>query len=163
MSKRMTKVLSLILTLVMFLAVSTPAFACGGGDLGGGWDRDIGEDEIRDFDGPVVEEEEEPYDYFQSLDETNSAQVTVEAPMGALPTLAELRVQTVEVEDIREAVESVVEGEANILVALDISFWLNGVEIEPEEPVNVKISAPELEDSHGGPAKAGEEFWDWVI
>ncbi|MBQ3405033.1 MAG: InlB B-repeat-containing protein, partial [Oscillospiraceae bacterium] len=145
MSKRMTKVLSLILTLVMFLSVSTPAFAWGGGDLGSGWDREIGEDEIRDFDEPVVEEEE-TLDYFHAIDEDSLLEVTVEAPMGALPTLAELRAEPVEVEDVREAVESVVEGKANILVAMDISFWMNGVEIEPEEPVNVKISAPELAD-----------------
>ena len=144
MSKRMTRVLSLILTLVMFVTVSTPAFAWGGGDLGSGWDREIGEDEIRDFDEPVVEEEE-PFDYFQALDAASGTQVTVEAPMGALPTLAELRAEPVEIEDVREAVESVMAREAKILVAMDISFWMNGVEIEPEEPVNVKISAPELE------------------
>ena len=145
MSKRMTRVLSLILTLVMFVSVSTPAFAWGGGDLGSGWDREIGEDEIRDFDEPVVEEEE-TQDYFHALDEDSLLEVTVEAPMGALPTLAELRAEPVEIEDVREAVESVVDGKANILVAMDISFWMNGVEIEPEEPVNVKISAPELAD-----------------
>ena len=145
MSKRMTRVLSLILTLVMFVSVSTPAFAWGGGDLGSGWDREIGEDEIRDFDEPVVEEEE-PFDYFQALDAASGTQVTVEAPMGSLPTLAELRAEPVEIEDVREAVESVVEDEADILVALDISFWMNGIEIEPEEPVRVKISAPELLD-----------------
>ena len=144
MSKRMTRVLSLILTLIMFVTVSTPAFAWGGGDLGSGWDREIGEDEIRDFDEPVVEEEE-PFDYFQALDAASGTQVTVEAPMGALPTLAELRAEPVEIEDVREAVESVMAREAKILVAMDISFWMNGVEIEPEEPVNVKISAPELE------------------
>ena len=144
MSKRMTRVLSLILTLIMFVSVSTPAFAWGGGDLGSGWDREIGEDEIRDFDEPVVEEEE-PFDYFQALDAASGTQVTVEAPMGALPTLAELRAEPVEIEDVREAVESVMAREAKILVAMDISFWMNGVEIEPEEPVNVKISAPELE------------------
>ena len=145
MSKRMKRVLSLILTLVMFVSVSTPAFAWGGGDLGSGWDREIGEDEIRDFDEPVVEEEE-TLDYFHALDEDSLLEVTVEAPMGALPTLAELRAEPVEIEDVREAVETVVEGKANILVAMDISFWMNGVEIEPEEPVNVKISAPELAD-----------------
>ena len=145
MSKRMTRVLSLILTLVMFVSVSTPAFAWGGGDLGSGWDRDIGEDEIRDFDEPVVEEEE-TLDYFHALDEDSMVEVMVEAPMGALPTLAELRAEPVEIEDVREAVESVVEGEANILLAMDISFWMNGIEIEPEEPVRVKISAPELEN-----------------
>ena len=54
MSKRTTRLLSLILTLVMFLSVATPAYAWDPGDFGGGWDRDIGEDEIRDPDfGPV--------------------------------------------------------------------------------------------------------------
>ena len=145
MSKRLTKVLSLVLTLVMFLSVSTPAFALGGGDIGRDFGRDIGENEIRDFEpaGEIAEEEE--LDYFQTTVEANGSQVTVEAPMGALPTLAELRAETVEVEDVRAAVESVLEGEANILLAMDISFWLNGIEIEPEEPVRVKISAPELE------------------
>ena len=58
MSKRMTKVLSMILTLVMFLSVSTPAFAWGNIGIGEGWDRDIGEDEVRDFDVDVEEGEE---------------------------------------------------------------------------------------------------------
>ena len=145
MSKRMTRVLSLILTLVMFVSVSTPAFAWGGGDLGKGWDRDIGEDEIRDFvPEEEIVEEDEPLDYFQT-DGADGRQVTVEAPMGSLPRLAELRAEMVEIEDVREAVESVVVGEANILLAMDISFWMNGIEIEPEEPVRVKISAPELD------------------
>lgn len=144
MSKRMTRVLSLILTLVMFVSVSTPAFAWGGGDVGSGWGREIGEDDFRDFTpADEVEEEKEEYDYFQT-DGAEGFQVTVEAPMGSLPTMAELRAEPVEIEDVREAVESVVEGEANILVAMDISFWMNGVEIEPEEAVRVKISAPEL-------------------
>ena len=145
MSKRMTRVLSLILTLVMFVSVSTPAFAWGGGDLGSGWDREIGEDEVREFDGPVVEDEE-ALDYFHTIDNETLLEVTVEAPMGALPMQAELRAEPVEIEDVREAVESVVEGEANIVLAMDISFWMNGIEIEPEQPVSVKIGAPELAD-----------------
>ena len=147
MSKRLIRVLSLILTLVMFMSVSTQAFALGGGGLGDGWDRPIGEDEIRDFDGPV-EEEEEPTDYFQTLNEESGVQVTVEAPMGALPTLAELRAEPVEAEDIRDAVDAAVEGNPQILLAVDISFWLYGQEIEPEQPVRVKIAAPELENKY---------------
>ena len=147
MSKRLIRVLSLILTLVMFMSVSTQAFALGGGGLGDGWDRPIGEDEIRDFDGPVEEEEE--VDYFQTLNEDTGVQVTVEAPMGALPTLAELRAEPVEAEDIRDAVDAAVDGNPQILLAVDISFWLYGQEIEPEEPVRVKITAPELEDKTG--------------
>jgi hypothetical protein len=140
----MTKVLSMILTLVMFLSVSTPAFAWGNIGIGDGWDRDIGEDEVRDFDVDVEEGEEE-YDYFSTFDEETGINVTVEAPLGALPTLAEVRVEPVDTESVRDAVDGLVEGEHQILVAMDISFWLDDVEIEPEEPVRVRIAAPELE------------------
>ena len=58
MSKRTTRLLSLILTLVMFLSVATPAYAWGPGDFGGDWDRDIGDDEVRDLDVEVEEAEE---------------------------------------------------------------------------------------------------------
>ena len=147
MSKRLTKVLSLILTLVMFLSVSTPAFAWGGGELGDGWDREIGEDDLRPFDDYDPELDEiEDYDYFQALSEDGRIQVTVEAPMGSLPSLAEIHIEPVDAEDIREAVEEVVEGEPDILLAMDISFWLDDYEIEPEEPVKVKITAEELLD-----------------
>ena len=145
MSKRIIRVLSMVLTLVMMLSLSTPAFAWGGIDTGKGWDRQIDEDDFREIEPAEEVEEEEVYDYFQT-DGSDGYQVTVEAPMGSLPMLAELRAEPVEIEEIREAVESVVEGEANILVALDISFWMNGIEIEPEEAVRVKISAPELLD-----------------
>ena len=146
MSKRLTRVLSLILTLVMFLSVSTPAFAIGGGDMGKDFGRDIGEDEIRDFEpeGEIAEVEE--LDYFQTFDEDSNVQVTVEAPMGALPTLAELRVEPVEVEDVLDLLRDE-DGEVpEVLMAMDISFWLNGIEIEPEEPVRVKITADEFTD-----------------
>jgi hypothetical protein len=66
--------------------------------------------------------------------------------MGALPTLAELRAELIEIEDVRDAVEPICGEDPDILLAMDISFWMNGIEIEPEEPVRVKISAPELED-----------------
>ena len=146
MSKRTIKVLSLILTLVMFLSVSTPGFAWGGGiGIGDGWGRDIGEDEVRDFEPEGEIEEKEEYDYFSAFDEESGINVVVEAPMGSLPLLAELRVEPVDAEAIRDAVNSVVEGEPEILVAMDISFWLDDIEIEPEEPVRVRIAAPELE------------------
>lgn len=146
MSKRMTRVLSMLLTLVMFLSLPSPAFAWGGVDIGSGWDREIGDDEVRDFNEPVPEESsEEPTVAFQMEDEATGLRVDVEAPQGALPTLAELRVEQVLIEDVQDAVNEVVDGEPEILLALDISFWLDEHEIEPEEPVRVKISAPELE------------------
>ena len=102
-------------------------------------DRDIGEDEIRDPDfGPVEDVEE--YDYFQALDEENNVQVTIEAPMGSLPSLAEVRLEPIPAADLQEAVEAMVEGNPQILVAMDISFWLGEDEIEPEEPATCRSS-----------------------
>ena len=145
MSKRMTKFLALILTLVMFLSVSTPAFAWGDIGIGNGWGRDIGEDDIRDFEPGEEPEEVEEYDYFSTFDEESGITVTVAAPMGALPLLAEVRVEPVPVDDVRDVVDEVMGYESNVLVAMDISFWLDDIEIEPEEPVRVKIAAPELD------------------
>ena len=152
MSKRAKRLLSLLLTLVMVMSLGTPAFALGGGreiGIGGGFGRDIGDDEVRDFDPSEIDEDaEEPVDLFSALDEENGIQVTVESRNNALPTLAEVRLSPVDAESVREAVEAVAGADREILVAMDISFWLDGIEIEPDEPVNVKISAPELEDAY---------------
>ena len=153
MSKRAKRLLSLVLTLVMVMSLGTPAFALGGGSevgIGGGFGRDIGDDEVRDFDpSNLIEDAEEPVDLFSGVDTENGIQVTVESRNNALPTMAEVRVTPVDPESVREAVAAVVDGQPNVLVAMDISFWLDGIEIEPEEPVNVKISAPELTDRTG--------------
>ncbi len=155
MSKRTSKLLSLILALIMVISLfPSTAYALGGGSgvgVGGDeWGRDIGEDEIQDFTDydPEVQDVEE-YDYFQALDLDTFAEVLVQAPLGALPTLAEVRLDAIPVEDMREAVDAVVDGKPEILVALDISFWLGNEEIEPAEPVRVKISAPVLEGKSG--------------
>ena len=148
MSKRAKRLLSLLMVLAMVMSLGTPAFALGGGreiGIGGGFGRDIGDDEIREFDPTDYEEEgEDPVDYFQATDTESGITVTVESPFNALPTKAEVRLQPVDPESVREAVETVVEGQPNILVAMDISFWIDGQEIEPDQPVNVKISAPEI-------------------
>ena len=60
MSKRAKRLLSLLMALVMVMSLSTPAFALGGGreiGIGGGFGRDIGDDEIREFDPTDYEEE----------------------------------------------------------------------------------------------------------
>ena len=94
-----------------------------------------------DFD----EDAEEPVDYFATFDEESGINVVVEAPMGSLPLLAEVRVQPVDPEAVQDAVEGLMDGGQEILVAMDISFWLGDDEIEPEEPVQVRVAAPELE------------------
>ena len=148
---RAKKYLSMLLVVVMMLSLfPVNAFALGGGSdigIGGGFGRDIGDDEVRDFDpSNLIEDAEEPVDLFSGVDTENGIQVTVESRNNALPTMAEVRVTPVDPESVREAVAAVVDGQPNVLVAMDISFWLDGIEIEPEEPVNVKISAPELTD-----------------
>ncbi len=174
MNKRLTRVLSLIMVLAMFLSVSVPAFALEDGwdreikvigdssvfadDTAGddenaadegepdeGWDREISAGEIREFNADPDNDDPDPKMELFTENEELGYSVTVEAPMGALPTLAELRAEPVEIEDIREPVEELLKGEREILIALDISFWLGEDEIEPEEPVQVIISAPELE------------------
>lgn len=163
MNKRLTRILSMLLVLVMFVSVGVPGLAegtisrvgtvgdenaagGGSGDLPQDWDREIDENEIAPFEDEVIDEEgEDPTLSFEAEDKELGYTVTVNAPQSALPALAELRVKPVEIEDIREAVESVVEGEPQILIALDISFWMDDEEIEPEEPVQVVITAPELE------------------
>jgi uncharacterized repeat protein (TIGR02543 family) len=146
MNKRLKKLLSLLMALVMIISMAPPAFALREITLpGDGWDRDIGEDDVRDFNPGVEPEDKEEYDYFSAFDEESGINVTVEAPMGSLPTLAEVRVQSVDPESVRDAVDEALGNEANILVAMDISFWLEDIEIEPEEPVRVRIAAPELE------------------
>lgn len=149
MSKRAKRLLSLLMALVMVMSLSTPAFALGGGrdiGIGSGFGRDIGDDDVREFDPSDYEAEgEDPVDYFQGLDEESGIQVTVESPFNAIPTKAEVRVQPVDPESVRETVYSDSENAPEVLVAVDISFWLDGQEIEPDRTVNVKISAPELE------------------
>ena len=136
MKKKYMRFLSTLLTLVIFLSISPVGYAWGGGiGIGGDWDREIGEDEVRDFDVDVDETAPEEYDYFSTFDQESGINVTVEAPMGALPLLAEVRVEPVDPEAVREAVDSVTGGEREILLAMDISFWLEDDEIEPEEPV----------------------------
>ena len=71
------------------------------------WFQNIGEDEVRDFEPEGEIEEKEEYDYFSTFDEESGIYVVVEAPMGSLPLLAELRVEPVDAEAIRDAVNSV--------------------------------------------------------
>ncbi len=137
MEKRMLRVLSLILVLCMFLSVGTPAFAVGADEADEGNENGMGQ--IRGFDGAQV-----PTMQLYAEDEDLSYAVTVEAPLGALPAGTELRVEPKEIDDVREALKEAVE-EPEILLALDISFWLNEEKIEPTEPVQVILSALELE------------------
>ena len=147
MNKRFKRLLSLLLCLLMFVSVAQPAFAVGTiAPVGDGMDREIGEGDLRPFGDLVADEEgEEEFFTLEAEDEETGLKVTVDSPFGALPTLAELRIERVDVEDVREAIEEAAGEEQNILMAVDISFWMDGIELEPEDPVRVIIQAPELE------------------
>ena len=80
---RAKKILSMLLVLVMMLSLfPMNAFALGGGreiGIGGGFGRDIGDDEIREFDPTDYEAEgEDPVDYFQTTDYESGITVTVQ-------------------------------------------------------------------------------------
>ena len=111
----------------MFLSVSVPAFALEDGwdreikvigdssvfadDTAGddenaadegepdeGWDREISAGEIREFNADPDNDDPDPKMELFTENEELGYSVTVEAPMGALPTLAELRAEPVEIE-----------------------------------------------------------------
>lgn len=114
------------------------------------------EDEIISSDGPIdvtVETDEDlpieidPAQDFSFSDESGFV-VEVHAPFGALPAGTEMRV--VRLSDL-SAVQNAVDNAANlngsVQLAADISFWLEGKEIEPAKGAKlvVKMSAPEIE------------------
>ena len=60
MNKRVKRLLSLVLCLLMFVSVAQPAFAVGTiAPVDDGMDREIGEDEVRPFGDLVIDEEAE--------------------------------------------------------------------------------------------------------
>ena len=155
MTANVKKLLSLLLCLVMVAGLfpasalaeaRTAARVSAGGRIGEA-ELPVPSLEPRPFEpGEDFDEDaEEPVDYFSVFDEESGINVVVEAPMGALPLLAEVRVQPVDPEAVQDAVEGLMDGGQEILVAMDISFWLGDDEIEPEEPVQVRVAAPELE------------------
>lgn len=155
MTANVKKLLSLLLCLVMVAGLfpasalaeaRTAARVSAGGRIGDP-ELPVPSLEPRPFEpGEDFDEDaEEPVDYFSTFDEESGINVVVEAPMGSLPLLAEVRVQPVDPEAVQDAVEGLMDGGQEILVAMDISFWLGDDEIEPEEPVQVRVAAPELE------------------
>ena len=59
------------------------------------------------------------------------------AEAGVFPEGTELRAEFVDAADYQDAAESAVDGEPEGVQAMDISFWYDGQEVEPEGPVKV--------------------------
>ena len=70
--------------------------------------------------------------------------VTINAPEGALPEGTELSVSAVSAGKVKDAVESVIDGEAAEIKAVDISFHYKGKEIEPKKDVSVTFVSKEF-------------------
>ena len=152
--KKMKKVLSLVLVLIMVLSLfPVSAFAEFNGMLGSIWEP--GED-IEPLPLPttlpeVEEPEEEEAVLFDSVEQTfyvedeNGVAVDVEAPAGALPMGADLVVSSVAPETIQADVDALLGAESNVLLAMDISFVdENGVEVHPAADVKVMLSGGAL-------------------
>nr|MCR4708957.1 InlB B-repeat-containing protein [Clostridiales bacterium] len=70
----------------------------------------------------------------------NRVVVHVEAPQGAFPAGTTMKVETVDSEDVVEAVETALGSEDVNFKAVDITFYCNGEEIQPQKEVKVKLT-----------------------
>ena len=108
---------------------------------------------------PVVEEPTEPEEpvvevTYPAVDfepvELDGLTVSVSAPEGALPEGTEMTATKIENMDaVQAAVDQMENMDVTALMAVDISFWHEGEEIEPNDEVTVTMTAPELADVDG--------------
>ena len=112
-------------------------------------DEIISDDLIVDIvdEESVVEENAAPAKDFSYSESATGFSVEVSAPAGALPLGTEMVVdRLVDLADVQAAVDSADNLDGEVQLAADISFWLNGQEIEPAEgsKLLVRMSAPEI-------------------
>jgi len=172
--KSMKRTLSLLLALTMVLSLGLPAYAVGAPaediaiteepavktanlPIGAGKqpgiieeDEIISDDLIVDIvdEETVVEEQAAPAKDFSYSESATGFSVEVSAPAGALPLGTEMVVdRLVDLSDVQAAVDRAENLEGKVRLAADISFWLNGQEIEPAAGTKllVRMSSPEIE------------------
>ena len=110
----------------------------------------VSEDLIVDIanEETVVEEEAAPAKDFSYSESVTGFSVEVSAPVGALPLGTEMVVdRLIDLSSVQNAVDRAENLNGSVQLAADISFWLNGEEIEPAEGTKlfVRMSAPEIE------------------
>lgn len=132
MKRRYLKVLSFALALIMTLSLCPPvAFAAPGqGDWwgwGNWWDAN---------NGPEM-----PAQQFEGKDTEDGVSVTVDAPEGALPQGTEMVVTPVRLDAAQTAVDSAAGVSGTVVAAVDITFFYEGTEIEPEKNVSVTLAS----------------------
>ena len=113
-------------------------------------DEIISEDLIVDIvdEETVVEEEAAPAKDFVYSESATGFTVEVSAPAGALPLGTEMFVnRLVDLSAVQTAVDNAEDLNGEVQLAADISFWLEGKEIEPAEGAKlvVRMSAPEIQ------------------
>ena len=130
------KLLSMILALVMvFSLLPMSAFAAGNGSDTGAFAKKIKPRPTPSYPAQTLTEE------------VDSLTVTVDAPKGALPWGVEMNVTKISNLDAVQAAVDALEGVDGVaLVAADITFSLDGVEIQPKKDVTVTMQAKELQN-----------------
>ena len=77
----------------------------------------------------------------------NRVTAEVDAPEGAFPEGTTMKVVAVRDKEVIANVAEAADSDVSDVVALDISFWYNGVEIEPQQPINVKLTSAKIEQA----------------
>lgn len=95
----------------------------------------------------IVGTEAEPDEEVRFTGTCRGMDVCVYAAEDTFPAGTEMKLVPVNAEEVFDAVYEALGGVPEILFALDISFWLDGMEIEPQEQVTVKLAAKALEES----------------
>ncbi|MBR4164802.1 MAG: InlB B-repeat-containing protein, partial [Lachnospiraceae bacterium] len=67
--------------------------------------------------------------------------VTIDAPEGAFPEGTEMKLAEVEIDSIIDAVSDAVEGTITKIKAVDISFFYEDEEVQPQVPISVRMNA----------------------
>ena len=126
MKKRSVKILSLVLALLMMFSICPmEAFAQGGNLWGWG-----------DSQGPEM-----PAQQLKATDSESGVTVKVDAPEGALPAGTTLNVKAVNLQAVQDIVDADAEVDGSVVAAVDITFFYEGTEIEPEKNVSVTLSS----------------------
>ncbi|MBP5255243.1 MAG: InlB B-repeat-containing protein, partial [Lachnospiraceae bacterium] len=119
MKKQFSVLMSLVLSLVMVLSMAVPGHAAGITPF------------IPDLDLPA-----------QSFTQTvNGVTVHVDAPEGALLAGTEMRLTPVDTATVQAAVDNAGSVSGTVVAAVDISFYLNGEALEPNEAVAVTMAS----------------------
>ena len=86
----------------------------------------------------VTDTEETGIDHFEQT--AYVIKVTADAEKGVFPEGTEMRIKLLGANQVYDAVTDAISEEVGRITAVDISFWHDDVEIEPNGPVNVQIT-----------------------